>query len=306
MAMSSLYLMGASSERMKDFDSYYCKKLEPRTPPTITINSSNWREYLGRKEPGIYESYLDFFQREKNQLGAEELLSKYFPQLMDGLITAAFHPLLVLGFAFEFERPNADLVARGLAHLCYAFFSLGTLGENPESQNSPKEILESAFKDATPPFAKKFQEAVREVKVSNALERYDLRVTLENVESTVGEVSLLMAQLYDVTSNFFVLHGVTGSRAFRRVVGHLKDEDKSLATQYLVRAIIAAYFAVGKPALEFSKEESLGPWENVLASGLLSNDEHVIKMVFSCWKESQLVKSPFYFACANLVTKRGS
>jgi hypothetical protein len=118
---------------------------------------------------------------------------------------------------------------------------------------------------------------------------------------------------YVQTNDFTALHMVTGLHAVRRVLHRLP---RAMAIERLPdvwTAVCAAYLVIGAPALAWpetsvqlapSDGDGHAPWRELLALAVAANDDHVIKMVHTCWREYQRDPSPLYRRAAQRLARR--
>lgn len=107
-----------------------------------------------------------------------------------------------------------------------------------------------------------------------------------------GDVLTQLAEaalpLYWQTRNFTVLHLVTGSRAAAIVARQLPEALQGAWQALMWQAVAAAYLTVGAPPLHEQRWPDLAGlhWQEVLPQAVASLDDHVIKLVHCCWRES--------------------
>jgi len=272
MALISLYQMGSSAERLKEYFEFYSARLVPSIPSTQYINASNWNQFLGQKK--FYNDYREFFSAERQRLGGStrELLSLYLPLLMEGVIGGAFHPILMVGYGVEILDFESELVIDGLAYLAYAFKSLGTLPAiNPRTKKLfPKEILKRVFNEHSrrADYSDKQLDFPTKVnllaaKEKDTLDKYDrLRIdTLSDTNDILDKIGISVVNLFSSTQDFFVLHGVTGLYAFKQAITCINPTDKTMAIRYFWRALVGIYILQGQPSV---RPVNIKSWEKAL------------------------------------------
>ena len=291
MALIALDRMGADEEKMRTFAKRYSRKLEPLSYSDSTA-VKNPLESLGVRDD--FNGHLAFFLEQIKKSGSESVLSNYLPALFSGLSASAFHALIRLGYALEINDPEE--IAFALAYWSSEFQALGSLGE--ASDDSPLEIMASCSEaikarcftggiiiDQMVAISKyeKFQQAVC----------YPATLSLE-------QLSKLAIQAYLATDNFTLLHGVTGLFAFRLLQPYLSNFDEAL--KYFWQAFLIAFLST-KTTLEITgdKDMEVGDWKPILEKACQSNNDHVIKMVYTCRQEFQHSNNPDYFTAAQQV-----
>jgi 20S proteasome subunit beta 1 len=96
----ALYHLNTSEQNIQSFYENYSKKLSPLIKTTFTIHENNWKLYWNSNDSSMYTSYLNFFQQQLKHFGTtEQLIQTYFPILIPGILCAATHPLIHIGFA---------------------------------------------------------------------------------------------------------------------------------------------------------------------------------------------------------------
>jgi hypothetical protein len=109
---------------------------------------------------------------------------------------------------------------------------------------------------------------------------------------------------YAATGDFTLLHGVTGCHAFGNLVGLFPNQFE--ATCCLWTAIAAAYVASGNPPIEgfrLEGDDTLS-WPQVHARAARCDDEHDVKLAYSCWREWQRTGDDLYRRAASARVSR--
>lgn len=122
---------------------------------------------------------------------------------------------------------------------------------------------------------------------------------LEIAPDTLRRLARTALEVYAATADFTALHMVTGVQAARCILSYC--EAPEAAIRYLWQAIAAAYLSIGRP--EIPKVPELDPadaadWPAILEAACAAEDEHVIKIVYSCWAEDAAYNDPLYRAVA--------
>ena len=74
------------------------------------------------------------------------------------------------------------------------------------------------------------------------------------------------------------------------------------ALRWLWQALAAAYLSIGKPPIPERvplEREAAPGWPAILGHARAAADEHVIKLVYSCWAEDEAYGDPLYRAVAH-------
>jgi Questin oxidase-like len=99
---------------------------------------------------------------------------------------------------------------------------------------------------------------------------------------------------YASFDDFTLLHAVTATHAFRRVLPFIADPD--LATRYLWHSIVVAAMSSGVPlhASWPDTPRKVADWATIAEKAIGSDDEHVIKLAYSAMAEFQHYANPLY------------
>jgi hypothetical protein len=105
-------------------------------------------------------------------------------------------------------------------------------------------------------------------------------------------------EVFHATHDFFALHLVTSSHAFRICAPWVGANGEMLFTA----GIAIAYLAIGAPKFDALSRMSAGlPIESLATAG----DEHDIKLAYSCQSQAQAYADPTYcWAAARYLSSR--
>jgi hypothetical protein len=96
-----------------------------------------------------------------------------------------------------------------------------------------------------------------------------------------------------------LLHTVTATRAARIVFAELHDSLVEELLPGLWVALSAAYAMIGRPAnVEASIPDVAIDWNELCQMAVAADDDHVIKMTYTCLCEDRRQPSPLYLASA--------
>jgi hypothetical protein len=294
MTLIALERLGATPKRIESFAQACVKKLDPAPLPGDAINAENWRARLG--EEGAYPDYLGFFRREVARLNARAALRAYLPDLAPGLGAAAFHP--VIRTAFGVIAEDSEEVAVGLAYWASRYLALPERADMPSelpfaSSDDPLQILK---KTRTWP-GLEFEPDADALIDREMLRAADatlfplLAAALEIDDLTLDRLRQAAALLFLGVNDFNSLHAVTGLHA-ARVISDFAVDRRAFARE-VWRAFLALYLSLDRPEVPAAAHaaeltaEALPDWNAILPAAVASDDEHVIKLVFSCLAESR-------------------
>ncbi|MEV4506096.1 questin oxidase family protein [Streptomyces klenkii] len=122
-AVVALNGLGAHPQHIRDYyESYtrlttYGYGLEPARPAQNTITDDTWRTYLGQRTD--FAGLCDFFDRKEQELGMDEVLRRYVPELLPGWVGAFTHATIHLGWALDID--NRWMTIEGLAYMVFSY-----------------------------------------------------------------------------------------------------------------------------------------------------------------------------------------
>ena len=103
---------------------------------------------------------------------------------------------------------------------------------------------------------------------------------------TVFEGAVLIFALARPENDFFLLHGVTAAWALRAVLGCLPSVSAKLsALRFFCVGVLATFIVRDLPeiaSIVFPEHDRVPSWAEVIQAALADDDEHTIKVVFSC------------------------
>jgi hypothetical protein len=284
MAYLAMHGLGIGVDHIARFAENYSTKLAVLTPPTTIVSDATWRQ---QQNVGAYSALLVFFDAQITANGWQATVQKYLPTLIFCWVKDAFHPLIRLGYGIEFEAQSE--IAAGLAYLtCIGEDpKLAELARRSPSVNRGRTYFERLQAQRRATFARGPFNA-RYEHITNAA---DLRPADGPLETVLIELSRACLEIFDATHDFFALHLVTASHAFR-ICSRWAGSD--LAGLFSV-GLASAYLAIGAPVFgSVAKVDAKLPID-ALAS---ATDEHDIKLAYSCHAQAEALGDPTYRSCA--------
>ncbi len=294
MTLIALERMGASPERVKSYGLAYLSGMEPAGTPGDGINAENWRERLG--DDSAYLDYLGFFRREIGRLNARAALRAYMPALAAGLSAAAFHPIIRTAYGVIADDPEE--IAVGLAYWASRYLAL------PERPDMPAELPFAPSDDPLQVLLKtrSWPGLEFEPDADALIDREMLRAadttlfpliaaSLEVDDLTLDRLRQTAALFFLGADDFNSLHAVTGLHA-ARILSDFALDRRAFARE-VWRALLALYLSLDRPEIPSAAAaaertaEDLPDWNAILPAAVASDDEHAIKLVFSCLAESR-------------------
>ena len=281
MAFMALHSLGMDVAGIEQFAAHYQRRLIPQEPPVELITQENWRHYLGRRE--AYAGLREFFAAQVDGLGWQEVLTRYLPGLVSGWVKDAFHPLIRLAYGIEFRLPSE--IASGLAYLSSAGndSALAALAERSPAPGDAGTYLASlqSLRNAS------YTEGRFNARYRAAAGASGLRPAGGRPEEILRDVSRSALEIFHSTHDFFALHLVTSSHAFRVCAPWAGPGSSALFSV----GIGAAYLGIGAPPfapLPSASAELPLQW---LAA---DTDEHDIKIAYSALMQSSAYEDPTY------------
>lgn len=124
-AVVALARLGADPERIRSYYDQYAEltpygyALEAPVASRYVITQSNWKQLCGKRTS--FSAYCEFFDQQEQELGTEELLARYVPELLPGWVGAFTHATIHLGWALD--AGNRWMMIEGLAYMAFSYDS---------------------------------------------------------------------------------------------------------------------------------------------------------------------------------------
>jgi hypothetical protein len=296
MALVALARMGASPERLRAFfDMWEREYALPAPAVDKVIARSAWTHYLGNAAAfgALRLTFLDWI----NDDGPLPVIVAVLTQAPFAPATGAFHALIRLGYGME--AAHRGEIAAGLAALVSSHLPV-TVNFNG---NGTAETVDAAFIRV----ARAMEgEIVGGSSITSRLravagdERFRHAVTAPPPGAALlDDIAKAAIVAYWRTADFTVLHTVTGTHAARTLFAQLPESLVAQLLPDLWIALCAAYATVRKPL------DVAGPvphvdaaWDEICRRAIASNNDHVIKMTYTCLSENRREPSPLYLASA--------
>lgn len=267
MALLALARLGASDERLVAFAQRYEQRLQPAPPHTPWPAGDAWASRLGQRE--AWPAYRDLFLHWLITEDAGDVLGQVLPTLMRGCGGAAFHGLIRTAYALEATHRRE--LADALAYWACRWLDLG---EAPAGDDDDAEAVLRRLHAIEAEFDLIFQ-AMQHAAAQPHFQAQVARLRVH--EGTLPQLSHLAAMAYAASGNFTALHLVTSAHALRLLLPYV-DEPLPAVAHY-ARAFAAAVCAAG---LRAAPAPTAADWDAVIAAAIASDDDHVIKLVYSC------------------------
>jgi hypothetical protein len=299
MALVALDRLGAPPGRLSEFATRYRTRLVPVNDDEPVRDFDGWLAARGR--PGSYGQLRPYLDGAVADDGVDAVLATHLPHLVDGVGGAAFHGIIRLAYALE-SRSDAR-VAAGLAYLTQVHQPLGRRGSGEPWTDDPLAALSRVRElKALAATARRGNIGARMAAVGAHREFDGVVDWLAVTTSTPERLTAAAVALYATTDDFTALHGVTASHALLTVAPYVADTEALCA--YWFQALAAAYVTIGAPSVA-EPTVGLEPWleapvpfDAIAGPACASDDEHVIKLVYSARQLHERSGDPVLVAVA--------
>ncbi len=281
--------LGASEDITEDYISRYNHRLEGAQDrgaeewDAPLLQEDEAKALLGKRKS--FYRLVKYYEQKLEECGSVDVLLKTeFPKLSAGIIAAALHGAIHLGYGIAGE--NKRVILEGLAYLHYTHdpiiydedreengierFGKGSIAaydlfDHIRQDKKLLKIIEDGLASRTSGGRAAFGTKARFLmEAGNELLLYVNKIAVpalkegddvNNEELMIKLADWLVDQaiiVYTFSENrngFFLLHGVTGSWAMRQIIPFLSPADAMIALRTLTATLIAAYVVCGAPVL---------------------------------------------------------
>lgn len=300
MALTALARMGASAERLRAFhDQWERRYALPAVRDNLAIRREQWRQQLGQVDR--HRALQACFQSWMSERGVDAVLEDVLSQMPFAPASAAFHALIRLSYGLE--SGHTGEAAAGLAHLVTANLCIDAPQQGRRIVQSVQEGLATLSTAMAGRHYAGTSITARIRQVATDPHFIDALPAMPADGAVLDELAAFAIAAYWQTSDFTVLHMVTATYAGRVLSAHLSRELwQSLLPQFW-DAVCAAYVAAGAPAVACLNRPDMAttgarqaPWAPLLRAAIASDDDHHIKLTYTCYQEDQRCPSPVYAA----------
>lgn len=281
MALVALARMGATADRLQGYFAWWEQNRALPRVDGSPIERRDWHRHRG--DATAFPALADSFRTWIADAGADAVLAEVFPAIADGIAAAAFHGLIRLGYGIEVN--HAGEIAAGLAALTARHQPLNL----PAGSAAPAASAEAALAAVAAALdGARFEGNTITARLAAAAADPRLCEAMPGLPGASDELLPDLAgvaiRLLWQTDNFTVLHMVTAVHATRVVL----TRHPGLATPALRHALWgafgAAYATAGAPALDPAPGliPAPLPWAELCRSAVASDDDHVIKLTYTC------------------------
>ncbi|CAE6750964.1 questin oxidase family protein [Paraburkholderia haematera] len=296
MALVALAEMGASPARLQEFFDRWEREYALSAPPVDAIVSRHeWSRQLGNAAAfgALRVCFLDWIA----EAGSVPVIAAVLKEVPFAPATQAFHALIRL--AYGIKAAHSGEIASGLAALISSHLHIDARFD----ENRTAENVEAGFdhvvcamgNGAVPgnSITSRLRAVASDVRFRHAILAPPPAVTL------LDDLARATISAYWRSPDFTVLHTVTATHAARILLAQLPDTSAKQLLPGLWIALCTAYATVGRPAnVETDSSDVTVSWSDVRRMAVASNDDHVIKMAYTCLCEDRHHPSPLYLASA--------
>lgn len=296
MALVALAEMGASPTRLQEFFEMWERDYALSAPPVdATIARHEWVRHLGERAAfgALRLCFLDWIA----DAGPVSVITAALQEVPFAPATQAFHSLIRL--AYGIEAGHAGEIASGLASLISSHPPIDVrLDENrtAESVDAGFDHVAQALSNVAfqgNSITSRLRAVATDTRFGRAVLAPPADVAL------LDELARATIAAHWRKPDFTLLHTVTATRAARIVFAQLHDGLVKQLLPNLWVALCAAYATVGRLAdAEANIPDLAIDWSDVCVMAVASDDDHVIKMAYTCLCENRRAASPLYLASA--------
>ena len=290
MVLNALNRLNASDDKLKNVFKKTTKKLEYIDSLNNVIAVNSIREHLG--DSSKFKQYLKYYNDQLAINSIDLVLKQFLPVLIVGIAASAFHALIRLAYAIEIS--NKKEVAIALAFWSAEFQSFDL------SDQTSNETLENILLRLAPLGVNHiFSPGIivdRMAEMGTLLKQEKLIIQPEFISlSTIRCFSL---SAFNDQDNFTLLHTVTACHAFSVIRPYLDNDEVGL--RELWKAILNAYLSTG---LGYEQNETVltkdkFDFSPLINKALISDDDHIIKLIYTCVCEYEHYHDPLYYIIA--------
>jgi hypothetical protein len=295
MTLVALAKMGATPERLRaHFDFWRNKYALVESHPRIAVTAENWTTLIGVRE--AFGSLQAYFSQWVASSGAQAVIEAVLRQVPMAPATEAFHAIIRI--AYGLESANASEIAAGLA----AYVAANLPSDFDMSGRDRVASVPAGFRRLSDRFDTSIWQGNFTGKIRAVLADPAFRAELPSPPTGqvfLDEMRRAAIGLYWQTADFLALHMVTGTHAARLLLTQMPADLALRFYPALWVVMAAAYVSVGAPREEpVAMPGHVPAWDDILARAILADDDHVIKMVYTCHAESLVDANPLYRAAA--------
>ncbi|MFM0649759.1 questin oxidase family protein [Paraburkholderia bryophila] len=296
MALVALAEMGASAERLQAFFDRWEREYALSASPVETlIARGEWSRHLGNAAAfgALRLLFLDWI----TEVGSAPVIVAVLNEVPFAPASEAFHALIRLTYGIE--AAHSGEIASGLAALVSSHLPVDVQFDERRAAESVEAAFEHVV-DAMGGSAVEGSSITSRLRVVASDVRFRQAVLAPPVSACLlDDVAQATIAAYWRSRNFTILHTVTASHAARILFAQLPEAMAARLLPGLWVALCAAYVTVGRRASGEGDVPDLAvSWSDVQRLAVASNDDHVIKLAYTCLCEYRRQPSAVYLAAA--------
>lgn len=289
MALTSLRRLGASNAELIEFRKTYAAKLEPPRFGAAEAPEDPWPAARGCIQ--LYPGLRHYFDQALTRRGRDAVLLEWIPRLLPSAGVDAFHGLIRTAVAVE-SGVDAEL-ACGLAYWLGVSANI-PVNDGPRLDLPAGEMFERlrvspSFAPESARLSGMFGDQLMQLAAQDTFR--DL-VRWRGQSVGLRELAQASARIYLASGHFFGLHMVTGSQAVHLLSPYCDDQAAAVDAPWI--SLAATYIIIGGPryGVVSRAPETLPARSGVLAAALRQEDEHIVKLAMSAWREHDSWRLP--------------
>ena len=250
-----------------------------------------------RNREELFPPALQYYEKQLKQHGISECLRRELPPLLPAIATAAFHPLIRT--AYGIDTRHLEEIAAGLAYWNLEYRELQALEERiPIPADQILLWVTEHF-----PLISLAPGNIADHMYSVTQQHGWMEKPIQPEQLGLEDISRVAIGAYLGTSDFTLLHGVTGCHALRLIIPNF-PEPETVLRQFWT-GLIVAYSSTGPKNISTSADNSaLVNWKEIRMYACKSCEDHAIKFIYSCWQEYKNYRFPTYLQAASDVANR--
>jgi len=265
MTLCAIVGLGGDYDALVQYREGYKSILQeiPRVHPI-----AEWRDGIGKSE--LYSSLFAWFSERVSENGIGHAVRQFLPEFIGSLTMEAFHPIIRLAYAIDFESE-----AETAAALAYIVSRHRDVPVNIEQVVN----LEQSMKDQVERGPRSFESSGFTRNICELIDSGEYPV---GCAVDISECASVALDIYRSTRNFFALHMVTATQAVR-ICSKLLETRGMLAA--LTGGLLAAHRVVGSPDFD---RAGPAPMPDRL------DKEHTYKYAWACLSEYRQYRDERY------------
>ena len=295
MALVALQALGADDQRLHRFFDEHRTRL-PRVPATVVDEGRDEQALFGQIEH--FSVLRQRFAAELALAGRDAVLRRLLPRLVPGCAGAAFHGLIRTASAVR----AGHMVELAAALAYWAARCQPLPPTQPTPMGSADDWMQRLLQ--APPGARLPDRSIagRAARLAGLPVFAPWAGPVPAAPDWPARLAQAAVQRYLSSGDFSVLHLITAGHALRALQPWL---DEAAWLQF-ARAFAAVWLSARTDPAAPARADPGGAWPAIVQLALRSDDEHVIKLVWSCREEETVYGGPAWRHAAALVVQTGS